>query len=286
MKVWKQWLLPAFGLLLVAGCGHTDSHQGSAEASFHPDQATWHLPLDDYQPGPTAQQKASKILYTKCMQRAGFTVPFQDPSDNQPPNRNRVERKLFNLSFAEKYGYHSGPTKASTIPPPPKLSGMAKASDVTCTHQASSTLGEDADLIAFVQGLAWNANGVAIQSPVVQAANARWHTCMLPQGIPDLPDFAEEMPTLSEHAKFGMAETGDGAGTLAYQSTGSPMEIRAAVFDAQCRISSGFSATYYTAEVQAQFAAMGKNQAKLDKALEATRQEEQRVDQLLTSNGS
>ncbi len=249
------------GLMTAAGCSSSGSSHHSAAPPFRANLDTWTLPLDSYLPNDLNQAYAQDLLYSQCMSKAGYNVPAYNIADYMPPNRNAALRKLFNLDLAERYGYHNGPTKNGGQPPKLNLTAPAEiAADSACSKSSQQGTSENSDLTNFVQNLEGDAEDNALGDSKVKAAAAAWRTCMLPQGIPDLPDSPEDMPTQSQRQRFGMnGPTNPGPGQLPSQGSASPQEIKQAVFDANCRDSTGYSKTYYDTEVADQQALITKN---------------------------
>jgi hypothetical protein len=76
----------------------------------------------------------------------------------------------------------------------------------------------------------------------VIAAGKRWNECMTPLGIPDLPETPRDLsgvPTNSQSEKFGL--------NIDAITEPSQEELDEAVFDAKCRVSSGWTHEFYLA---------------------------------------
>lgn len=295
MKLWGKCVLSSKSRIVVlvpllvalVSCSSGSSGSGLAAPDFQPDRASWRLPLDDYLPANQALQRAHSLAYSACMQDHGIVVPARRPSDYTPKNFNSAGRKLFNLAFVEKYGYHNGPIKVKTLDEDEPLVGTALDQGRSCLAEASTLIGDDQDRTQFVDSLAWTAGDKAEAEPAVKAAAAAWRKCMLPLGVPDLPPWPIDMPTPSQRELYGMPITPpETEGPLpAPPAAGTPAEIKAAVFDAKCRESSSFAPTFYKANVDAQLAAIAENRTKLEKVLQQTQESKQLIADLLARHG-
>jgi hypothetical protein len=78
----------------------------------------------------------------------------------------------------------------------------------------------------------------------VKDTAAAWRECMAPKGVEDLPADPSLMPSDSLSQRFGLSNTPDAGQEVTVTAT----EKDLAVFDAQCRESSGYEEARYTAE--------------------------------------
>lgn len=251
--------------------------------AFQPDITSWNLPLDSYIVTYTQEGYAQALLYAACMKQAGVVVPAIDPGDYLPPNKNRQGYKLFSVAIAQKWGYHNGPAKR--LPTPPEhFSAAQQVSDQKCNGDAQQQVrDQQAD---FVQGLGISAYETARRQPDVLAAAQRWRTCMLPQGVGDLPETPADMPTGRLIEQFGLgAPANPDPDVIEPPTRAEPAEIRLATFDAQCRESSKYTATLYSDQVQAQLALIASNEDKLQDALAAERAESSKIADVLQQYG-
>ena len=204
----------------------------------------------------------------------GYLIRSPTVGAKQSPTVNAAGWKLFNVPTAQKYGYGSGVTGPPA--PRPSETGAEEAQDPVCSKSVNVTMRADQATAEAVAGMAFAADDQAQADPSVKAAVARWHSCMLPLGIPDLPEFPLNAATDSQRARFHPLRV-DGAA--------SPAEITEAVFDAKCMDSSGFSNAYYQASLTYQLEAMVKHQDILTRALADKKAQEAVIAQVLKANG-
>lgn len=260
---------------------------GTLRKGFVPNILAWHVPLDDYAVNQNDDTVANALLYNNCMASHGYTDRSPDGGDIQSPVRNGTSWRLFNVPIAERYGYH-----ATSVPIPERLpisramSSREVAQSGACSGASRAELKENHDLANAVSGLAWEADDQAQADAKVKAAVERWRNCVLPLGIPDLPEFPSNAATKSQRIRFGLSVGPPQEGKpLPPIGTASAAEIKEAVFDAKCRDSSGFSEAYYQATVNYQFALMAKHQDLLARAMAAKQATEAAIAKVLKANG-
>lgn len=271
----------------LASCGTSGNQTGHLDRSqFQPNLKTWSLPLDSYVVDHRRFALAQSILYSSCMAAHGTEVPIYNLTDSLPPTRNKVLRNLFDLDFASRYGYHSGPVKDASVPSKQPLSAPVQRQAEACTHSSVAQLDGYNHSSEFIGGLAFNAENAAQADLEVRARIASWRKCMLPVGVPDLPASPEGMPSPSQRKAFGMdGPDNPGPGYKPTLGQAAPEEIRQATADARCRTSSGYSKTYYQVEVQKQFDLMDKAPDKLAQALSAVKTASRLIANVLRQHG-
>jgi hypothetical protein len=248
-------------------------------SAFHPNETRFTKPLDDYLvTSRDDYDYATHLVVAKCMAQRGYHINVANPANFQ--GAAIAISVALSVPRAERYGYHIGPIRGGVEDTLlNNLSPAENTAATTCANSAQKQIGLDLTLENDVNALAFTADDGAQADPKVKAAAQRWRACMLPLGISDLP--AEptlgEMPTDSQHQKFWKA-------THEYVPT-VPEEVREAVFDAKCRVSSGWDQTYYQATIDYQFALMDKHADLMAKALDQKRRVDTRVADLLRSNG-
>lgn len=270
--------------LVVAGCGGGNNLRSANAPDFEKDIQTWKMPLDDYYPALTQQNYAASLAIAVCMKRSSIVWPVENPADYLPPTYNARVRKMFDLNIAKRFGYHSGLDHQPADVRDPKLTADENAALTNCQQGAGAEVGLKSSSFGYVQGLAASAADKSLRSPAVKRAAGKWRDCMLPLGLPDLPDAPPgAMPTETQRVRFGLAQT-DSANTKLRQPI--PQEIREAEFDAKCRASSGYTAALYDAEVRYELDGIAKNPDKISRALSDAKKVNKRIRAILAENGS
>lgn len=259
--------LPAAVLLVgVAGCSGPDQ-QGQQLPKK--DRAEWVMPLDDYIPDYWhLVDYAENLAVVPCMSEAGYDwkVPWQDPDGGNGPSMNASERKLFNPSLAQDWGYHQAPRDDPSLPAwrafVRETSAISQEEHDTlysCLDTVRKkklpALPGSAQLPSSLEQAAYEA---ALQDKTVVKAAAKWHACMLPQGVADLPDSPEDMPSPSLRKQFSLDTVITDDSDLAGPKV-SPEEIKLASADAECRESSGWAAKLYDSEWRRHLTAVKEN---------------------------
>lgn len=272
----------------VAACSAnstaTDSRHASArQPTFRSDLVSYSLPLDAYTVTLTQEEYAQTLVYAACMKSHQIEVPIINPADYNPPNKNAEGYKLFSVAIASKYGYHNGPAKR--LPTPSQVfNGVAQKYDEQCSSSSQKKVSNPTT--GFVQGLSVSAYETAIHAVNVVSAARKWHACMLPLGIGDLPSDPSNMPTERLAMTFGLGGPPNPRSVVVQPPTQpSPAEIRMATSDAQCRDESRYTATLYGDQVSAQLALMSENESKLSEALAAKEQESSTIAAILRRYG-
>ena len=243
----------------------------------------WVMPMDSYLPSPEADESsyyAGILVDASCLTKAGYptAVPFRDPSRSwRSDTVNASGRRIFTIETATRFGYHDAP---ADLPNRDEWSRFlhsdlsAKASNAldTCRDHPSETVPNVERIHNALADHAMAADERAQQSTEVKAAAAAWRECMAPLGVADLPDAPWDMPAPSQAAQFGL-EGDEGRNT----DQASSAEIAAAVHDATCRESTGFSTAYYDAAWDEEVSLLRENlpafergRAEWKKALEVT----------------
>jgi hypothetical protein len=266
-RVTHGWMLIS-GLALVAifltACS-SGSHRETVDKSyFHADQQTDALPLNEFLLNDELDVYAGRLYLQKCMLPQGVTMPLTNPADYHIPTENLYHDSIFGVQVASRYGYHPAGEDYQREPVPDlHLTKTQAADDRSCELAAEKRFFEDPDLEHFIEGLKIEAAVKAKMAPAVTAAVTRWHQCMLPTGVQDLPAAPYQMPSPSLRKRFL-----DGNKFI------SPDEIRVAVADARCRQSSGYAKLRYDTEVRIEFQLMDSNASKVNSALASVRQTE------------
>ncbi|WP_165310881.1 hypothetical protein [Microbacterium protaetiae] len=242
-------------IVLVAGMGLLSACSGAAAPKTTPppdtekDIARWALPFDGYSPTNAqtmALLYARSLVASRCMQRDNvpWVVPPMNPEYSQGESYNDYGFRLSSPALAKKWGFHQAPARNTfasnglTYPGRPTDPQEGAVYD-RCFADAENAVPADARA-------ALHPPRIPSQDTTadVRAAAVRWHTCMLPAGVSDLPDDPLDFPTSSLIAEFGL----DGDAAPGAPETISMAERRLALKDAQCRESSGYLDALYGAE--------------------------------------
>lgn len=270
----------------VVACGGDDASTASATAKsigFHPNRKVYDLPLDQLRSIDDGSiGYAANLLVQDCMQQAGFEWPIPpfDPGARPSATWNSTARRLFDPDIAAQYGYR--------IAPPP---GVDVAQEIEINSRQLSTAEQKtvercragvtrriappgSRLIDSLSAAAYDA---ALSEAETVAAARRWAACLAPQGISDLPDMPNVMPSSSIVKRFHIGRGGGSA---------SPEEIRIAVADARCRESSGYAQAVYDNEVDQQLALFAKNRDALERTRAAFKRNVERAREVIAQHGS
>lgn len=234
------------------------------------DPAAWTMPLDGYvQPGGRKDTYATNLVIQPCLRDAGidFPVPWAtiaglDAASDQDetPERGNTSPALswstpLDAETARTRGYHGPSTVGANEDgmkawgeDPKRNAAFANASEretTRCFRQGSRTLGTD-DVSGAVQSasivakrLTYLAATAAREDDTVVAAAAKWHACMAPAGLPDLPATPNGMASRSIRTDYGTTIS-----TTPVQDG----EVAIAKRDVACQASSGYRRALYDAE--------------------------------------
>lgn len=270
--------------LACTGCTSSATRDGSgpAPAEFRRNITTWSRPLDPYTVTSTDEQYAQALVYSACMRKSGYVVPVVNPANFVPPNISKQGYKLFDSAIARQYGYHNGPTLQR--PTADAAPGEGTTASARCTDEANKAINNPYG--NFVQNLRAVAYGSALHAAHLDAASRRWHACMLPLGLADLPETPDGMPTLRLARTWGLTGPADPASDdVLPQTSASLAEIRVATKDAACRASSTWTSTLYDEQITAQQALIRQNDQKLAEAYAAAVKESATVARTLERYG-
>lgn len=266
---------------LASACGSDARRTGPRPAAFRENITTWSRPLDAYSLPDTTVQYAQSLVYAACMRKAGHRITVVDPAEYVPANVTKQGYKLFDLDIAQNYGYHNAPTRSTPLGAQP---GEDTPEAGRCTATANKAIANPyAD---FVQNLRAAAYESSLHASAVGVAARRWHDCMLPLGLADLPGSPADMPTLRLAKQWGLSGPSDpAADTVSAPTRPTVPEIRVATADARCRESSRYTATLYRAQVSAQQKLVTRNDDKLAAAYGASRAQSAAVARTLQRYG-
>ena len=225
------------------------------------DRASWSLPIDPYFSVDLSDYKmnAKQWLVRDCMAEGGWNYRVTvDASAPLAETTSVSGARLFTPELAAKYGYRRAPDPRSPLDneiaamgggglyseEPPEFDQKLDE----CLSQGREELkraGAPDEPSETEQAVSGGYNVLfrdAITDEVHQAA-ARWHTCMAPLGIVDLP----EEPWIAGSMRLPPSLMNAWGWTSSFGKP-SADEVRIAVHDANCRETSGWSEALYESQ--------------------------------------
>ena len=254
----------------VSGAGGAASG-GGVQILVKKDVDSWAMPSNAYYPpNLSLGNYAADLRAEPCLEEAGisFRMARYDPNGARPATKNAAGDRIFNQKIAAEYGYHEQldprinweDRKRNDVDPTLNDQEVWEKWSA-CEDQAMRELGGDPEMIGYSYRFPIDS---VDRDPAVLEAEARWRDCMAPLGIPDLgPDAAPlrtPVPTHSQVEKWGWPDDIPPWDI----PPASADEIEAAVFDAKCRDSSGWSQARYDAEWDAEVAYLTKHYKELE----------------------
>lgn len=236
----------------------------SLSAQFTQDATSWRMPLDSYDGGLGRRlQVAYDWAVRACLVEAGF-VQAPDPGSTlslATATRNEAGVAIFNASTVAKWGYLHAPEPdaAAQASFRTAVDAVARTDPHTvdrCTAQADKATARPDPNILSPQTLTNTAYLEAFSAPAVIAAQQRWHECMAPQGIPDLPENPWDMPSTWLRSRIDMVVVDQ---PLDPDATPTVQNVQVAQADLACRESTGFTRELYQAEWDLQLGLLAGN---------------------------
>lgn len=266
---------------LLSACGGEAASKNDDLPKFDENIATWALPLDAYIPDPVTLEYAINASISTCMHEQGLKYTLIDPRRSVPPAYSSRLRYLFTVENAQKYGYRAsrpGETSDETSHGDPANEAQIEQ----CSLKAGKEFDTSNSLLSLAQGYGGQAYEQAKQSDALVEPTKQWRECMLPLGIPDLPDSPVEgsMPTDSQRVRFGTADR-----MKASKVPISKLEVEEAVADAKCHERAKLTETLYREEVRFQLEAIHDHSKDLDKALEYTQEVQKKTVEAIRAAG-
>ena len=224
---------------------------------------------------------AENLVIRDCMKEQGHTWLVDPlPDDYLPPTLNQNMRKLFNVSLAKRFGYHGAPSPLDAGPATEQReSPAAERARRACMETDMREQVPENTWNGFASSLAGAAYDGAKANQKVHDAITRWHDCMQPFGISDLPDEPYAMPGPTLRAKYFKDPGPDGTGFEETEPT--PAEIKVATADATCQEESGFLHALYQAEWDRQLDLVATNEDELARVAADTARLTKTVDDII-----
>ena len=221
------------------------------------DQKHWALPTDAYAGTTNGLYVAVKeTVVQDCMTKKGLSYevyPYSAASEKSQVGSGGG-RMLFNEEIAAKYGYSVPPEDSIQ----PRLDLERKQDqNPSSWKQARDACFAEADKADIIKKLdtqgGLSASVVAdVNPPGLDAAAAKWRSCMAPLGFTDLAKAPGSYPSSS----FAQQVTGAGNEEEykdPFQHPVTDYELKVAVQDAKCRTSSGYDTILYNAQWSASY---------------------------------
>lgn len=229
----------------------------------------WTMPLDQYMVSGVQTQKetyAIVLLTQQCLDEQGFV--------HQVPARTFVEepfdtsiRDFFTPEIVARSGYHSPGTVRERNSDWDKYNWRSRSeAEVEAEGACVDQLLDDGfvryenHVLNFASGLAQAAFAGSLEAPEVKSTAEAWRECMAPRGIEDMPAAPSGMPSESLSDRFELWATPDAGQDVVVTQE----EIELAVFDAQCRQSSGYEQARYDVEWSRQVTLLAENLTALE----------------------
>lgn len=262
----------AVAVMVLSGCssGGSANSQSTAgadvsavEATVSPDnlvkkdQKHWALPTDAYAGTTNGLYVAVKeTVVQDCMTKKGLSYevyPYSAASEKSQVGTGSGHM-LFNEEIAAKYGYSLPPEDSIQ----PRLDIERKQdqnpSSWKQARDACFAEADKADIIKKLDTQGGLSTSVVsnVNPPGLDAAAAKWRSCMAPLGFTDLAKAPGSYPSSS----FAQQVTGAGNEEDYKDPSQHPVtdyELKVAVQDAKCRASSGYDTILYNAQWSASY---------------------------------
>ena len=280
--------LAVLSALTLSGCGGSAATEDLPRKSF----ARWSSALDEFVPRKEeAASYAALLLDAACMRDAGYSSwapPWRDTNPDPGPGWNPVGIRLFSLDLATTYGYRIPPAVRSDTNPEWVAFAQSKNGALEAGEQKAFTACADADrakhrvvnldggTLNLAMGYMSLASEKARASETTKAAEKGWRTCMAPQGVADLPQTPEDMPSRSLTEAFGIGQNLEGPASAG--------EIEVAMADARCRQSSGYSTTFYDIRWDESVRLLRENRDRLERARELITAHDKAVQEVINAH--
>ena len=274
------------GIAFLAGC----SQSADVPARPLPEKnlSQWTMPLDEYVYSYTIQSDyAEDLLTSPCMAEKGFdwAVPWRNLDALQSASYNSIGLRLFTVELASEFGYHVAPNtdpsaiaRMEVVKQNAQISPEEDSALTACLGVARKTL---PTLPLDAQNAANYSNDAldkARASSSVRKAATAWKTCMRPEGVGDLPNTPDEMPTSGLAQKFGLVGGNDSDSGVTAE------EIQIATADAKCQESSGYKQALYDEEWRNQVETMHANADDLARIYDVLSENRKKVMDVIAEN--
>lgn len=192
----------------VASCGDETAPTTAESIGFNHNRDTYALPLDQIRAIDDGTiGYAANLLTQDCMEAAGFPwpIPTFEPNVRPPATWNATGRRLFDVEIAQRFGYHITPPADTEQAQQLALNSRTLAPAEERQLKRCRTLVDkrisapDTRLIDSLAGAAYDS---ALADARTIAAARRWRDCLAREGISDLPEMPNRMPSPSLAQRF------------------------------------------------------------------------------------
>jgi len=221
------------------------------------DQKHWALPTDAYAGTTNGLYVAVKeTVVQDCMTKKGLSYevyPYSAASEKSQVGTGSGHM-LFNEEIAAKYGYSLPPEDSIQ----PRLDIERKQdqnpSSWKQARDACFAEADKADIIKKLDTQGGLSTSVVsnVNPPGLDAAAAKWRSCMAPLGLTDLEKAPGGYPSSSFAQQIG-ATGNEEDYKDPFQHPVTDYELKVAVQDAKCRTSSGYDTILYNAQWSASY---------------------------------
>jgi len=215
------------------------------------------MPLDQYRQSmylDFAENYAENLAVKPCLDRHG--VPWPIPYDDlslRSPTTNELGQRLFNREIASTWGYqmaaierpNEADWRAFNVAANSMTEPQSRVFEKCLNEVRKDQLPLSNDHTNYVNALVMDADARADDSSAVKRTARKWRECMAPLGVSDLPYVPDEMPTQSQQKAWGTYREKDGGLVTAKPSAA---QLKAAVFDYDCQVTSGWLTARYDTE--------------------------------------
>lgn len=262
----------AVAAMVLSGCssGGSANSQSTAgvdvsavEATVSPDnlvkkdQKRWALPTDAYAGTTNGLYVAVKeTVVQDCMTKKGLSYevyPYSAASEKSQVGTGSGHA-LFNEEIAAKYGYSAPPE--DSIQPRLDIERKQDQNPSSWKQERDACFAEadKADIIKKLdtQGGLPSSVVADVNPPGLDAAAAKWRSCMAPLGLTDLEKAPGGYPSSSFAQQIGATGNEEDYKDPS-QHPVTDYELKVAVQDAKCRASSGYDTILYNAQWSASY---------------------------------
>ena len=262
----------AVAVMVLSGCssGGSANSQSTAEADVSAVEATvspdnlvkkdqkhWALPTDAYTGTTNGLYVAVKeTVVQDCMTKKGLSYevyPYSAASEKSQVGTGSGHM-LFNEEIASKYGYSAPPE--DSIQPRLDIERKQDQNPSSWKQERDACFAEadKADIIKKLdtQGGLPSSVVADVNPPGLDAAAAKWRSCMAPLGLADLEKAPGGYPSSSFAQQIGATGNEEDYKDPS-QHPVTDYELKVAVQDAKCRTSSGYDTILYNAQWSASY---------------------------------
>ena len=262
----------AVAVMVLSGCssGGSANSQSTAEADVSAVEATvspdnlvkkdqkhWALPTDAYTGTTNGLYVAVKeTVVQDCMAKKGLSYevyPYSAASEKSQVGTGSGHM-LFNEEIASKYGYSAPPE--DSIQPRLDIERKQDQNPSSWKQERDACFAEadKADIIKKLdtQGGLPSSVVADVNPPGLDAAAAKWRSCMAPLGLADLEKAPGGYPSSSFAQQIGATGNEEDYKDPS-QHPVTDYELKVAVQDAKCRASSGYDTILYNAQWSASY---------------------------------